>query len=70
MAHTFNPSTREVETGREGIGLGRERNTRWEETGAHAIQFEDPWRQDLALFGGKNSSGWLLCFSDLSAFTP
>ena len=37
-SHTFNPSTQEVETGRDKV---REGNIRWEETGARSIQSED-----------------------------
>ena len=38
-SHAFNPSTRE--SVQEGIWLSRERNIRWEETGAQGIQSED-----------------------------
>ena len=37
-SHTFNPSTRKMETG--VIWLDRERNIKWEETGAQ-MQSED-----------------------------
>ena len=39
VTHTFNPSTRKVETGRDMAGK-RERNVRQEKTGAQDIQSE------------------------------
>ena len=38
VSHTFNPSTREVETERDMAG--KERNIRWEEIGDPGIQSE------------------------------
>ena len=46
-SHTFNFSTKKVETRR----LVGERNINWEKTGAQHIQCIDSCRQDLAHFG-------------------
>ena len=46
VAHTSNPNTKEVETGRNTAGQ-REKYKR-EETGAEGIQSENPQRQYLA----------------------
>ena len=45
-------SKREKEPGSgDGIWLGREKNIRQEETGAHCISAENSWKQDLAHTG-------------------
>ena len=52
-SHTFNPSTRGVETG--VIWLGGDRNIRWEETGLIAVSLVE--RGDCSLrFGGDSCS--------------
>ena len=48
VAHTFSPSTREVEAGRDMAGQGE--GIRQEENGAQVIQSEDSWSQDLVSF--------------------
>ena len=58
----------------EGIWLGWEGNSWWEETGGHGIQPEYLKRQDtpfiLRILYGVSTSSWWLCFSDFSDFTP
>ena len=49
VAYTLNPSTKQVERGRDMVR--REMNLRWEETEVQGIQSEDSWRQDLTHFG-------------------
>ena len=82
VAHTFNPRTREVETGKDMAGLREEYKAEEERTQCSLRQQSEDevrggslrtgssfWSEDSVDVKGL-SSGWLHYFSDLSAFTP
>ena len=71
MAHTFNPNTGEVEAGRNMAGQKEEYKGEGDRSSkafslrtciVYTIHSED--------FVEVRTSGWLFCFSDLSAFNP